>query len=178
MAGLQNRSRAKSDSDDLKKLLQDEDDLLPEDISFALVGAAAVEQALEHAIRTHFVIPPDAAARMFSDGPLNNFAAKIKMGFALGVYDQRVKDELDMVRNIRNTFAHSQARLTFESPEIVAGCDALWLPVEWGGPERAQSISRKKFQVSTQILFTYLDDSEPAGPRRYQGNAMFEILFE
>ncbi len=78
------------------------------DATFALAIATAVDQALELAISTHFDAEEDVIALMFdgnANGPLSEFSARIKTGRALGIYPSAIKEELDLIRHIRNAFA-------------------------------------------------------------------------
>ena len=109
-------------------------DNIVEASTFSLVLSAAIEQAPgEIAISTHFVVSDDAAQALFNDqnGPLSTFAAKTKIAYALGVFDAPVRDELDLIRYIRNAFAHSKEPLTFESPLIADACAQLRIPNKW-----------------------------------------------
>src|SRR5262249_55620203 len=51
--------------------------------------------------------------------PLNSFYTKIAVGYALGIYDLGMRTDLNIVRNIRNAFAHSPKQIKFDHPAIV-----------------------------------------------------------
>src|SRR5262249_12368025 len=53
------------------------------------------------------------------NGPLNSFSSKIITGYALGIYDESMRNDLQIVRNIRNVFAHSKKLIQFDHPLIV-----------------------------------------------------------
>jgi len=53
------------------------------------------------------------------NGPLNSFSSKIIVGYALGIYDEGMRNDLNIVRNIRNVFAHSKRLIQFDHPLIV-----------------------------------------------------------
>lgn len=70
-----------------------------------------------------------AAERLFEDrSPLNSFSAKIAMAHALGLYGNETRRNLDILREIRNIFAHDVTLLTFESPGIAQACQELRIP--------------------------------------------------
>jgi DNA-binding MltR family transcriptional regulator len=52
-------------------------------------------------------------------GPLRSFAAKITIGHAFGIYDAKVDHDLNIVRTIRNAFAHSKKLLDFDDKLLV-----------------------------------------------------------
>ena len=63
-------------------------------------------------------------------GPLREFNAKIAMGRALGIYDNRMRDDLRWIKDIRNAFAHVRFKVDFGTPEIQAAVDQLQFPGE------------------------------------------------
>ncbi len=152
--------------------------------TFAVIISTAVEQALELAIMTHFVVDDDAGHRMFDDtvnGPLGTFAAKIKMGHVLGIYPKIAQDELDMIRLIRNAFSHSWEQIDFSTQAIIDGCQELQIPKRNSTALAADaSTSKAKYIVSARGLYIYLEwDSIAAGkgPMLYKshpGRGVFE----
>jgi hypothetical protein len=143
------------------------------DATFALVTSTALEHALELAVSTHFVLDDDECQTMFDDsssGPLGTFAAKIRMAYALGVYPKPIKDELDLIRHIRNAFAHSSERIQFTSPEITEACAALRFPdlssVQHLVPPQSSGDEGPKWRFlrSVRLLYVYLEwDSRASG---------------
>jgi hypothetical protein len=146
------------------------------DATFALVISSAVDQALELAISTHFVLDDDGCRRMFDDnanGPLGTFAAKIKMGHALGIYPKAIRNELDTIRVIRNAFAHSWEQLDFSSEAIVNGCDVLRIPDHYSSEIGAddRQTPKARFLLSARQLYVYLEwDSvgHGRGPMKFE----------
>jgi hypothetical protein len=70
------------------------------------------------------------ALALFEDrGPLESFGAKIVMGHALGLYGKQTRRNLDILRQVRNLFAHDYiSPLTFATPEIAHACRELVIP--------------------------------------------------
>jgi DNA-binding MltR family transcriptional regulator len=52
-------------------------------------------------------------------GPLRSFSTKISMGYALGVYNDKLENDLNIVRVLRNAFAHSKKLLEFDDPLVI-----------------------------------------------------------
>jgi hypothetical protein len=52
-------------------------------------------------------------------GPLSTFSNKILMGHALRIYDENTRCNLDIVRNIRNAFAHSKRPINFDHDLVI-----------------------------------------------------------
>ncbi len=53
-------------------------------------------------------------------GPLETFSQRITMGQVLQIYGPDTKYNLDLLRLLRNTFAHAHIPITFETKEIAA----------------------------------------------------------
>jgi DNA-binding MltR family transcriptional regulator len=84
----------------------------------AVIGAEIVSNRLESLLRAFLRDDPDgnrfALATLFVGyGPLATFAAKIHVAYAIQLIPKIIGDRLDMIRKIRNHFAHSQVRSSF-----------------------------------------------------------------
>jgi hypothetical protein len=93
----------------------------------AVLGAALVEDVLQGCIEGRFVeLSAVERDHLFSGtGPLSSFSAKTKLGFAMGIFGPRTRDDLDSVREIRNALAHAKRLFTFETPAIAAALRRL-----------------------------------------------------
>lgn len=103
-----------------------------DDRTIALMMAAVIEQGLETAILSRLpgIAANNEAYIFFDDGaPLRDFDSKIRMAFALGLFGDGVRSDLSLIRNVRNTFAHSRELLSFDTPEIAEACDHFTLAV-------------------------------------------------
>lgn len=102
-----------------------------DDRSIAIIVASVLDQGLETALLTRLrpLNPDEERAVFFADGaPLSTFSAKITMGYSLGLFGQKARDDLHMIRSIRNTFAHSRLSLDFDQEAVAAACMQLTLP--------------------------------------------------
>jgi DNA-binding MltR family transcriptional regulator len=61
------------------------------------------------------------------DRPLSSFSSRIKMAYCLGLISKSVYHDLDLIRKIRNKFAHKMHGYSFDEPEIVNWCKSLKL---------------------------------------------------
>jgi DNA-binding MltR family transcriptional regulator len=88
--------------------------------SAALVGASLLDTVLERLIR-HSLKRKDTDLnnQLFQQrGPLGDFYSKIIVASAFGVISPKLAHDLNIVRNVRNVFAHATTRLSFDTPEI------------------------------------------------------------
>lgn len=83
--------------------------------SGVVLGAERVNVALV-ALLTAFLRPsPTKTDSLFSsEGPLATFSRKIEMAYRLGLIDSRFRQALDLVRKLRNDFAHATKVETLE----------------------------------------------------------------
>lgn len=163
-----------------------------DDREMVLVFTAHLEEALELALTTHFTIAAEEVRTMFSypNGPLAEFNAKIAMGRALGIYDNRMRDDLRWIKNIRNAFAHVRFKVDFSTPEIQGAVDQLHFPGEMtqstitvpsGGSapilpgEPVMLTPRQRFTVCVTTLTQLLrfQQSDPTKPRRLLGTPFY-----
>jgi hypothetical protein len=99
------------------------------DRSAAIVLASWVERTLEEDIirilpRNDKEIVDKLVER---DGALSTFYGKIHLGYALNLYDETTRDNLDCLRRIRNAFAHTAIQIGFGTPEVISEVGKLKL---------------------------------------------------
>jgi DNA-binding MltR family transcriptional regulator len=62
------------------------------------------------------------------EGPCGTFSARIKLAQALGLLDRPFRKRIEIIKEMRNTAAHSHAALHFDTPEIHRAVAALFFP--------------------------------------------------
>jgi hypothetical protein len=105
----------------------------------AILGGATVESKLEDLLLSRMVeLGKTEFNELFRNaGPLASFSAKIRAGYALGLFGEATRDNLDTLREVRNAFAHAKLVVTFETPEVVAVCKRF-KPVDFTRLPRAK----------------------------------------
>ena len=97
----------------------------------AIVSAAQIEDTLAEAIKGRLREMSDGDIGVVFTGqasPLNTFHAKIHMGFALALYDQGVREDLLVIKDVRNRFAHHIPTKSFDDGIIKQLCEKLHYP--------------------------------------------------
>ncbi|MFL6690150.1 MAG: hypothetical protein ACJ8IR_08220 [Alphaproteobacteria bacterium] len=117
----------KSPDDDELDLVTKEASNSTSDRAMALMNASLVDAALQTLIKGHLVpMSKEELASLFErDGPLSSFSKLIRVSFAFGMINDEMKRNLNIVRELRNTFAHSRIFITFETPAIATACGLL-----------------------------------------------------
>jgi hypothetical protein len=129
---------------DVRRIL---DDIRQEnDRAVAIVGASLVEHFLERAIEG--ILSPIRSTkdreRLFSlHGVASSFEAKTLLAFGLRLVGPKTRRDLDMIRKIRNEFAHDMNPIRFDQPKVGQWIAALHARTEMGGSDT--DTNRAKF---------------------------------
>jgi mannitol operon repressor len=92
----------------------------------AILGAALVESELRNLIRIALKDKSDVNALMEDrSAPLSTFSARTLVGKAFGLFDASLANEMDVIRSVRNDFAHALLSINFDHPIVVARCNKL-----------------------------------------------------
>jgi hypothetical protein len=86
------------------------------------------------------------------DGALNSFYGKIHLGYALGLYDETTRENLDTIRRIRNAFAHTPQAIDFETDEVRKEVKKLKAMDSPDPDLTAVSEHRRKFMIVCRML--------------------------
>jgi mannitol operon repressor len=92
----------------------------------ALVGAALLDKQLFNLLKSHFLDKKESLELI--DGgtaPLGTFSARIKACYCLGLITDSEHSEIQLVRKVRNEFAHQTHGLTFENEKVKSLCGNL-----------------------------------------------------
>jgi hypothetical protein len=100
------------------------------DRAAAIAASAFFEEALVRAIKSRFV---DLSREKYKDifegyGPLSTLSAKIDIGYALGLYKEISRADLQCSKKIRNLFAHHVDKRSFGDDPIAKLCHSLKRP--------------------------------------------------
>jgi hypothetical protein len=134
-----------------------------------LLGAARLDYALEKLLKS--VMQPNVGGddNLFDpDRPLGSFSAKISLAYRLRLIDKSVEHTLQMIRKIRNDFAHSfedtnlseqahQNRLT--KPYAEARKNALWADLEKFYIQQMPDVAKeyRDFTILVLIVMSFME---------------------
>ncbi len=133
-------------------------DSLPEadPIAAAIMGTAIVEHELDVLLRRRIPgVDDDTWADLLSDnGPYGTFSAKIRMGHALRIYGDETRQNLDVLRAIRNAFAHTKKPIDFGHELIIVELQKIRVPRKATRSIRAMYSLAKSARVEVQKHFS------------------------
>lgn len=139
----------------LKGFVEFLDDLNKEtERGVALVAAAMVDDQLGRTIEA-FLIPNKGSAALLEgfNAPLGSFASRIAAAFALGLISEEEHRECDLIRKVRNEFAH-QVRVSFQTDKIVSLCAQLQMVAQPYGDVKVDT--RGKFTSAAVSMILHL----------------------
>jgi DNA-binding MltR family transcriptional regulator len=117
---------------------------LETDRGCALLAVSFLEVELKELLKKCLIQGPGVEKNIFSyNGPLGTFSSKIEMSYFLGKISPEIRNELHLLRKIRNDFGHSPEYLDFNNEAISDRCKAL--KGSWKGQ---QSSPRQHFTAS------------------------------
>jgi len=124
------------------------------DRSLAIAVGASVERSLETIIIAHLKKTDKATIDKLvgREGALASFYGKIHLGFAMGLYPKKTLQQLDVIRQVRNVFAHAPTFIDFKTPPI---------PAEIAKLKNASPASRSR-SSGRAALAKALVDAEPS----------------
>ncbi|MBU2996643.1 hypothetical protein KO500_09360 [Cellulophaga baltica] len=126
--------------------------------SIAILGGTFLEMTLEHVLYSFLPEYDKQVEKLFEfNSPLGNFSNKIQMAFCLGLIEKIVMQDLNLIRKIRNKFAH-QMFVDFQDSQIESWCKGLeWHKISFMDyvPEGATNLML--FQVGVNQLISNLN---------------------
>lgn len=94
----------------------------------AILSATMLEDALKEAI-SQFMRPSlsdkDYSSAFDGMGFLSSFSAKITAGYVFGLYGCHTRSDLNIIKDIRNAFAHASIPIDFNTDSIRNACAQL-----------------------------------------------------
>ena len=116
------------------------------DRAAAIMAGAFVEDALRRAL-----------------GHGSTFNSMIETGFDRGLYKDLARNELHVIRRIRNAFAHAIRPITFDTPEVIGEVGKFQYP-KWNettgglafGPARQENPYREIYTNICRVLINEL----------------------
>ncbi|QOF76074.1 MltR family transcriptional regulator [Variovorax sp. 38R] len=103
-----------------------------DDRTCALVLAANLDNRLRELLIAHF-LPVDGSKKeeiFEGNGPLSTFSSRITVANLCGLLSEAEHHDLNLIRKIRNFFAHEEENLNFASQKISSRCKSLRLGQE------------------------------------------------
>lgn len=142
----------KIDWKEVKKSFEDMKDL--SERGWVIVNVSTLDEQLTALFRAFFVDVPRTVDQLLEDpGILSTFGARIKLAFLLGLISEREHRLLNLIRKIRNDFAHNSRIISFSKSPIKERCLELDVTKILGTEE---SCDPRKPEEKFVAAFTFL----------------------
>jgi len=122
-----------------------------------IIAIVLFDAQLEKLLENQFICEPKSIKLLFDEksGSLSNFYGKTELAYRLGLIDKEAFNDLNIIRKIRNEFAHNMINLSFQDKKIVDYCNKLnYGNIPLGGKSKTPE---KKFQIAVAALMNYLN---------------------
>ncbi|MGA7501269.1 MAG: hypothetical protein WBX00_31435 [Isosphaeraceae bacterium] len=135
---------------EFSRLFQDEEN----DRALAIVGGTFLDTLLENILIEFLVDDEKEVGKLRQyDGPMGTYSGRIRAAYCLGLLRKTVRDDLKLVGNIRNKFAHDLSASFAEDP-IRSWCNSL----RWHRAYEPPGLSaRDLFHVGVNRLVGHLN---------------------
>lgn len=89
----------------------------------SLIGAAFIDNVLESMFRAYFADDRKIVDELLNSNDLiGNLAVKGKLAYCLGLIGKENYEDINVIRKIRNEFAHLDKPVSFDMPEVKELC--------------------------------------------------------
>ena len=145
-----------------------------DDRAVALVGSAFLDMQLGSLIQRSLVVGTDCGLVLTDPrAPLSDFASRIEVAFGFGLIADHQKEDLHLIRRIRNDFAHHpDPDLSFETDRIRNLCQRIegWKVAPTAEPSCAREQFAQSVLVNALFLWHQTDHSRAreAAQRQYE----------
>lgn len=121
----------------------------------ALVGAALLDEQLLELLKSH-LLKKKQSKELLEGGtaPLGTFSARIKASYCLGLITDLEHKELQLIRKVRNEFAHHVHGLSFKDDAITSLCNNFYVRIPDAKEKGILRDSRARYIDS--VIFTSL----------------------
>ena len=138
------------------------------DLAVVLIGTSFLDTCLESLIRSYFKNPPSKKEDVLEKS-VSTFSSRYMLAYCLGLIETNELEDLRIIGEIRNKFAHSFIELNFQNNEIENLCNSLkyLASYQFVKPEVRNSegdnpllkivnTPREKFSLTVVIIFNNL----------------------
>src|ERR1017187_7347928 len=136
------------------------------DRSAIVLAGSFAEHFLASYLR-HYMIEDEGIERLFETGALQSFDARINLSYALRLISKSHRDDLRVIKDIRNRFAHSPKLMTLKRDDIRQEIYKLsmWPIVLGEPPNPSENQERHAYLLSIGmfVLFAHTQMQAPKG---------------
>ena len=155
------------------------------DRASAILGAAFLDYSLTELLTNSFVDDSVSIEKLLGvtsgNAPLGAFSARIELAYCLGLIPANIRHDLDIIRKVRNRFAHKLHGLSFGVEPIRGFCASLQIGTMMRDlfPDGPFNNPRVKFLASVGLIRGQLiEATDKALENRPQSPIEFDIVID
>jgi DNA-binding MltR family transcriptional regulator len=123
----------------------------------AILVVTNVENALQTCLQNILVNQDASHNDLFgNNAPMATFDSKIRMAYALGIVGPEMLENLNIIRHIRNAFAHSKIPITFDTKEVADASNLLHKPDLIDFAPIDDSVFASDWEISNTIRMKFI----------------------
>ena len=152
---------------------------LESDRGCGLMAAAYLDEAIKEMLALYMVNDKRLIKDLFNgQSPLATFSSRINLAFALGKLSKEAKNDLHIIRKIRNEFAHVLDPIDFENGPIKNRCKELKHQILFTKSSGREMFTRAVLGVLAMIYCHETTAKRPKTPKdlNLQGIPNFEEM--
>lgn len=102
------------------------------------MGSAILEELLERLLKKYFISSKENNYKNHfeSSGFLSSFSSKVNLSYMLGLISKELYEDLEIIRNLRNKFAHMITQSSLSDQNALSLCNNFnfvkkWITTDW-----------------------------------------------
>lgn len=124
------------------------------DRGLPLVAAALIDELLSDTLRCFFIENGSSDKLLKgASAPISTMSARLNLCHALGLIDDYEKSETELIRKVRNRFAHARHGLSFNDATIAGICSSFSSPIPDGD---AYPVRTPRFRLTNATICVVL----------------------
>lgn len=132
------------------------------DRAAAIIGGAFLEDILETILRYYFIGDKKHDSLLFEgNGILGTFSSKISLAYRIGLISKGEYEKLEVIRSIRNRFAHELSFLNFNEQSIASKCKNIEYPAHMITPDYGDENGEVKIYLDSEFCIEKAASDQP-----------------
>jgi mannitol operon repressor len=146
------------------------------DRGLALVALALIDDRLCETLRSFFR-EGASAAKLLDDGnaALGSLSSRSEACFALGLIDDYEHTEINLLRKVRNEFAHAKHGISFQTPRVQGLCSGLQSAIQEVGGYSANDPRFRFMNAAVAIVLRLYHRPEWVALERRQAKTWMQL---
>jgi DNA-binding MltR family transcriptional regulator len=147
------------------------------DRAAALMSAAYLDEQLKTLLNRMLVDDTKVKERVLgTSGAIDSFSSRIDLAYLLGLIPKNFRDDLELIRRIRNEFAHTAQKMDFETGVIKSRCFLLKSAYGTENMDAHQKFLRTSVVIATKLANFIIDNNAIEAMPDYDDSVSLEGL--